>query len=88
MQARAVFYPLLGSGSAVNMCYRTLYIGTGKGWFLCTAGRCGEEEAGEETLRSRCPSAGIPGASSAPQLWEITLVRFTSKKRRREGRKA
>lgn len=30
VQARAVFYPLLGLGGAVNMCYRTLYIGTGK----------------------------------------------------------
>lgn len=30
VQARAVFYPLTGKGQAVNMCYRTLYIGTGK----------------------------------------------------------
>lgn len=30
VQARAVFYPLLGLGGAVNMCYRTLYIGTGE----------------------------------------------------------
>lgn len=29
VQARAVFCPLLGLGGAVNMCYRTLYIGTG-----------------------------------------------------------
>lgn len=33
VQARAVFYPLMGLGSAVNMCYRTLYIGTGQ-WRL------------------------------------------------------
>lgn len=25
-----MFYPLLGLGGAVNMCYRTLYIGTGE----------------------------------------------------------
>lgn len=30
VQARAVFYPLMGLGGAVNMCYRTLYIGTGE----------------------------------------------------------
>lgn len=30
VQARAVFYPLTGKGQAVNMCYRTLYIGSGK----------------------------------------------------------
>lgn len=30
VQARAVFYPLTGKGEVVNMCYRTLYIGTGK----------------------------------------------------------
>lgn len=30
VQARAVFYPLTGKGDVVNMCYRTLYIGTGK----------------------------------------------------------
>ncbi|XP_032071721.1 PHD finger protein 12 isoform X2 [Thamnophis elegans] len=35
VQARAVFYPLLGSGSAVNMCYRTLYIGTGADMDVC-----------------------------------------------------
>lgn len=29
MQARAVLCPLTGKGAAVNMCYRTLYIGTG-----------------------------------------------------------
>lgn len=44
VQARAVFYPLLGMGSAVNMCYRTLYIGTGKGQlvaWLASAGWIG-----------------------------------------------
>lgn len=30
VQARAVFYPLTGKGRAVNMCYRTLYIGSGE----------------------------------------------------------
>ncbi|KAM6464679.1 PHD finger protein 12 isoform 2-T2 [Liasis olivaceus] len=35
VQARAVFYPLLGTGSAVNMCYRTLYIGTGADMDVC-----------------------------------------------------
>lgn len=30
VQARAVFYPLTGKGQAVNMCYRTLYIGSGE----------------------------------------------------------
>lgn len=35
VQARAVFYPLLGMGSAVNMCYRTLYIGTGADMDVC-----------------------------------------------------
>lgn len=30
VQARAVFYPLTGKGQAVSMCYRTLYIGSGK----------------------------------------------------------
>lgn len=34
VQARAVFYPLTGKGQAVNMCYRTLYIGSGKGHSL------------------------------------------------------
>lgn len=29
VQARAVFYPLTGKGQEVNMCYRTLYIGSG-----------------------------------------------------------
>lgn len=33
VQARAVFYPLMGLGGAVNMCYRTLYIGTGEWLF-------------------------------------------------------
>uniref|UniRef100_H3CCX4 PHD finger protein 12 n=1 Tax=Tetraodon nigroviridis TaxID=99883 RepID=H3CCX4_TETNG len=28
VQARAVFYPLTGRGQAVDMCYRTLYIGS------------------------------------------------------------
>lgn len=32
VQARAVFYPLTGRGGAVNMCYRTLYIGSGETW--------------------------------------------------------
>ncbi|XP_061461509.1 PHD finger protein 12 isoform X2 [Rhineura floridana] len=42
VQARAVFYPLLGMGSAVNMCYRTLYIGTGADMDVCLTnyGRC------------------------------------------------
>nr|XP_048679693.1 PHD finger protein 12 isoform X2 [Caretta caretta] len=35
VQARAVFYPLMGIGSAVNMCYRTLYIGTGADMDVC-----------------------------------------------------
>nr|XP_042713957.1 PHD finger protein 12 [Chrysemys picta bellii]XP_042713958.1 PHD finger protein 12 [Chrysemys picta bellii] len=35
VQARAVFYPLMGTGSAVNMCYRTLYIGTGADMDVC-----------------------------------------------------
>ncbi|XP_063151140.1 PHD finger protein 12 isoform X2 [Candoia aspera] len=35
VQARAVFYPLLGTGSAVSMCYRTLYIGTGADMDVC-----------------------------------------------------
>ncbi|NXX79770.1 PHF12 protein, partial [Urocolius indicus] len=35
VQARAVFYPLMGLGSAVNMCYRTLYIGTGADMDVC-----------------------------------------------------
>nr|XP_006128797.1 PHD finger protein 12 isoform X2 [Pelodiscus sinensis] len=35
VQARAVFYPLTGTGSAVNMCYRTLYIGTGADMDVC-----------------------------------------------------
>lgn len=29
VQARAVLCPLTGKGAAINMCYRTLYIGTG-----------------------------------------------------------
>ncbi|CAH2220045.1 PHD finger 12 [Pelobates cultripes] len=36
VQARAVFYPLMmGSGAPVNMCYRTLYIGTGADMDVC-----------------------------------------------------
>ncbi|XP_053130627.1 PHD finger protein 12 isoform X2 [Hemicordylus capensis] len=35
VQARAIFYPLLGVGSSVNMCYRTLYIGTGADMDVC-----------------------------------------------------
>uniref|UniRef100_A0A8C5N306 PHD finger protein 12 n=1 Tax=Leptobrachium leishanense TaxID=445787 RepID=A0A8C5N306_9ANUR len=36
VQARAVFYPLMmGFGSPVNMCYRTLYIGTGADMDVC-----------------------------------------------------
>uniref|UniRef100_A0A8D0GKE4 PHD finger protein 12 n=1 Tax=Sphenodon punctatus TaxID=8508 RepID=A0A8D0GKE4_SPHPU len=35
VQARAVFYPLMGVGGAVNMCYRTLYIGTGADMDVC-----------------------------------------------------
>ncbi|MGH0177826.1 UNVERIFIED_CONTAM: hypothetical protein FKN15_076071 [Acipenser sinensis] len=42
VQARAVFYPLMGKGGAVNMCYRTLYIGTGADMDVCLAdyGHC------------------------------------------------
>uniref|UniRef100_A0AAV2J6M2 PHD finger protein 12 n=1 Tax=Knipowitschia caucasica TaxID=637954 RepID=A0AAV2J6M2_KNICA len=42
VQARAVFYPLTGKGPAVNMCYRTLYIGTGADMDVCltTYGHC------------------------------------------------
>ncbi|XP_062340884.1 PHD finger protein 12-like [Osmerus eperlanus] len=35
IQARAVFYPLAGTGSAVNMCYRTLHMGTGADMDVC-----------------------------------------------------
>ncbi|XP_064158082.1 PHD finger protein 12-like [Anguilla rostrata] len=35
VQARAVFYPLTGRGRVVNMCYRTLYIGTGADMDVC-----------------------------------------------------
>uniref|UniRef100_A0AAY4BSC0 PHD finger protein 12 n=1 Tax=Denticeps clupeoides TaxID=299321 RepID=A0AAY4BSC0_9TELE len=36
VQARAVFYPLTGkAGAAVNMCYRSLYIGTGADMDVC-----------------------------------------------------
>ncbi|XP_048853863.1 PHD finger protein 12-like isoform X2 [Brienomyrus brachyistius] len=34
-QARAAFYPLTGKGEAVNMWYRTLYIGTGADMDVC-----------------------------------------------------
>ncbi|KAL2096171.1 hypothetical protein ACEWY4_008319 [Coilia grayii] len=42
VQARAVFYPLLGKGEAVSMRYRTLYIGTGAEMDVCLTkyGRC------------------------------------------------
>ncbi|KAF7645137.1 hypothetical protein LDENG_00209460, partial [Lucifuga dentata] len=35
VQARAVFYPLTGKGAAINMCYRTLYIGSGADMDVC-----------------------------------------------------
>ncbi|KAM4590097.1 PHD finger protein 12-like [Fundulus diaphanus] len=35
VQARAVFYPLAGRGETVNMCYRTLYIGSGADMDVC-----------------------------------------------------
>ncbi|KAJ3591378.1 hypothetical protein NHX12_009323 [Muraenolepis orangiensis] len=35
VQTRAVFYSLTGKGEAVNMCYRTLYIGTGADMDVC-----------------------------------------------------
>ncbi|KAG7281401.1 hypothetical protein CRUP_029850 [Coryphaenoides rupestris] len=35
VQTRAVFYSLTGKGKAVNMCYRTLYIGTGADMDVC-----------------------------------------------------
>ncbi|XP_056139226.1 PHD finger protein 12 [Lampris incognitus] len=35
VQARAVFYPLTGKGEAVDMCYRTLYIGSGADMDVC-----------------------------------------------------
>uniref|UniRef100_A0A8C5DVK7 PHD finger protein 12 n=1 Tax=Gouania willdenowi TaxID=441366 RepID=A0A8C5DVK7_GOUWI len=35
VQARAVFYPLTGKGAAVNMCYRTLYLGSGADMDVC-----------------------------------------------------
>ncbi|XP_019717142.1 PHD finger protein 12 [Hippocampus comes] len=35
LRARAVFYPLTGKGRAVNMCYRTLYIGSGADMDVC-----------------------------------------------------
>lgn len=42
VQARAVFYPLTVKADAVNMCYRTLYIGSGADMDVCLAnyGRC------------------------------------------------
>ncbi|TRY64718.1 hypothetical protein DNTS_017751 [Danionella cerebrum] len=35
VQARAVLCPLTGKGAAINMCYRTLYIGTGAEMDVC-----------------------------------------------------
>ncbi|KAL0973323.1 hypothetical protein UPYG_G00201940 [Umbra pygmaea] len=35
VQARATFYPLMGKGGAVNMSYRTLYIGAGADMDVC-----------------------------------------------------
>uniref|UniRef100_A0A6Q2Y541 PHD finger protein 12 n=1 Tax=Esox lucius TaxID=8010 RepID=A0A6Q2Y541_ESOLU len=35
VQARATFYPLMGKGRAVNMPYRTLYIGAGADMDVC-----------------------------------------------------
>ncbi|XP_013878339.1 PHD finger protein 12 [Austrofundulus limnaeus] len=35
VQVRAVFYPLTGRGGAINMCYRTLYIGSGADMDVC-----------------------------------------------------
>nr|XP_023678815.1 PHD finger protein 12 isoform X1 [Paramormyrops kingsleyae] len=35
VQARAVFYPLMGKGGPVNMCYRSLHIGTGADMDVC-----------------------------------------------------
>ncbi|KAG5843406.1 hypothetical protein ANANG_G00150620 [Anguilla anguilla] len=35
VQARAVFYPLMGKGGAVNMCYRSLNIGSGADMDVC-----------------------------------------------------
>ncbi|KAJ8276609.1 hypothetical protein COCON_G00083610 [Conger conger] len=35
VQARAVFYPLVGKGGAVNMCYRSLNIGSGADMDVC-----------------------------------------------------
>ncbi|KAL4647197.1 PHD finger protein 12 [Arapaima gigas] len=35
VQARAVFYPLMGKGLPVNMCYRSLHIGTGADMDVC-----------------------------------------------------
>ncbi|RVE64470.1 hypothetical protein OJAV_G00126220 [Oryzias javanicus] len=42
VQARAVFYPLIGKGQAVSMCYRTLYIGSGADMDVCLSnyGHC------------------------------------------------
>ncbi|CAF90895.1 unnamed protein product [Tetraodon nigroviridis] len=42
VQARAVFYPLTGRGQAVDMCYRTLYIGSGADMDVCLSnyGHC------------------------------------------------
>ncbi|XP_070290309.1 PHD finger protein 12 isoform X2 [Salvelinus sp. IW2-2015] len=35
VQARATFYPLMGKGGAINMSYRTLYIGAGADMDVC-----------------------------------------------------
>ncbi|XP_047247409.1 PHD finger protein 12 isoform X2 [Girardinichthys multiradiatus] len=35
VQARAVLYPLAGRGDTINMCYRTLYIGSGADMDVC-----------------------------------------------------
>ncbi|KAM9453008.1 PHD finger protein 12-like isoform 4-T4 [Salvelinus alpinus] len=35
VQARATFYPLMGKGAAINMSYRTLYIGAGADMDVC-----------------------------------------------------
>uniref|UniRef100_A0A9R1SIV5 PHD finger protein 12 n=2 Tax=Cyprinus carpio TaxID=7962 RepID=A0A9R1SIV5_CYPCA len=35
VQARALLCPLTGKGAAINMCYRTLYIGTGAEMDVC-----------------------------------------------------
>ncbi|XP_062329213.1 PHD finger protein 12-like [Osmerus eperlanus] len=42
VQARAMFYPLMGKGGAVSMCYRALYIGSGADMDVCLTnyGQC------------------------------------------------